>query len=669
MKPRDPRRWLLPLLAVASIARADDDAGTRSVFAAGAGNRALALGSAYSALADDASALLWNPGGLGDAGRRELQVSQAELNDLGFRETFVGFVYPDWRWGATALALRQYGVGGIDGRDERNLPTGELSDRESELVLGYGRAMSAAWSVGVAARVRRQDLAGRSGTGLGADVGLKLRPGIVLGANSGWLQDVQIGLALANAAEPSIRLEQEAVADPATIRFGVSLARPLVLGGFAGAIEVEKPRDLGARLHAGVELRPHPLLALRTGLDGSTMTAGAEVRVGVASVDYAYSELPTGASHRAGLTWRFGHTVVEERAAAEREAEDRVQARLATLERERQAERVATLLAGATAAHEAGREDEALEALSTLAAIDSTNAPARALRFVALAGRARALEQLESWTEASITWARALAVAPGDTSATAGLARTRAEGDAKAARSDEIRRAFSAALDAFAADDLPSARAGLAGILSRRPGDSEAQAMLRRVDAALHRRTQGLLQQADALIRAGSLADAALAIDAARRLDPRAFGLAAASGALARAEQTRAAERARSAPSRQVPSVTAAPVALTREQERQLAETYRRGLEALERGQTDDALRALEHVRALRPGYARVDEVVKREYLTRGMELFSSGRLDAAIQMWERALQIDPHDARALGYLARANEQLARAREISEDGP
>jgi len=37
--------------------------------------------------------------------------------------------------------------------------------------------------------------------------------------------------------------------------------------------------------------------------------------------------------------------------------------------------------------------------------------------------------------------------------------------------------------------------------------------------------------------------------------------------------------------------------------------------------------------------------------------------------MWERALQIDPHDARTVGYLARAHEQLARSRAISGDEP
>src|SRR5262249_43863683 len=45
-------------LALAEPARAADDGGTRSVFAGGAGNRGLAMGSAFGAFADDASAAL-----------------------------------------------------------------------------------------------------------------------------------------------------------------------------------------------------------------------------------------------------------------------------------------------------------------------------------------------------------------------------------------------------------------------------------------------------------------------------------------------------------------------------------------------------------------------------------------------------------------------------------
>ena len=76
-------RFLLAFVCLAVLApeavHATGDGGTRSVFATGAGNRALALGSAYAALAEDASAPLWNPAGLRFMPRLQIMASRASL--------------------------------------------------------------------------------------------------------------------------------------------------------------------------------------------------------------------------------------------------------------------------------------------------------------------------------------------------------------------------------------------------------------------------------------------------------------------------------------------------------------------------------------------------------------------------------------------------------------
>ena len=64
---------VLSAATFARSVRAADDAGTQSVFAYGAGERALAMGSAFVACADDASAMYWNLAGLGYVRRSELQ--------------------------------------------------------------------------------------------------------------------------------------------------------------------------------------------------------------------------------------------------------------------------------------------------------------------------------------------------------------------------------------------------------------------------------------------------------------------------------------------------------------------------------------------------------------------------------------------------------------------
>ncbi len=117
------------------------------------------------------------------------------------------------------------------------------------------------------------------------------------------------------------------------------------------------------------------------------------------------------------------------------------------------------------------------------------------------------------------------------------------------------------------------------------------------------------------------------------------------------------------APRAVTPAADAAPAA-PRLGDRELAQLYRQGALAAERGQSDAALRYWELVWSSQPDYREVKDHLMREYLTRGMEAFAAGRLEEAVAQWEKALRVDPSDERAKGYLARAQKQIARSREI-----
>jgi hypothetical protein len=65
-----------------------------------------------------------------------------------------------------------------------------------------------------------------------------------------------------------------------------------------------------------------------------------------------------------------------------------------------------------------------------------------------------------------------------------------------------------------------------------------------------------------------------------------------------------------------------------------------------------------------RPDYRQVVDYLKAEHLTRGMEAFASGYLEKAVEHWQRAIEVDPGDPRARGYLERAQKQITRSREI-----
>ncbi len=204
------------------------DGGTRSVFAQGAGIRAQAMGGAFTAVSDDASASLWNPGGLGIVARREIQLSRTTLYGLDITEDYASAVLPSWRWGTAALSFRRFGVSGIEGRDDRNLVTDpDLSDGETELGVAYGRRLGAGWGLGGSVKFRRQSLGDASASAVGGDLGLVLRPGVAAGTSIAWLQRLALGASMINALEPSLRLDQESVKDPTTLRLGVAYEQPM----------------------------------------------------------------------------------------------------------------------------------------------------------------------------------------------------------------------------------------------------------------------------------------------------------------------------------------------------------------------------------------------------------------------------------------------------------
>ncbi|MEZ4388869.1 MAG: hypothetical protein R3D98_15095 [Candidatus Krumholzibacteriia bacterium] len=667
-------RLLTGLLLTAALhgsAVAMDDGGGRSVFATGAGNRALAMGGAFAAVADDGSAVVWNPAGLGLVERKQLQVSQTSLFGLGFSEQYASFVAPHWRWGGASLTYRRFGVDGIEGRDERGfLFDDNLTDAETELALGYGHLLAGGnLALGGALKIQSHDLAGYADSGIGADLGLWARPLGLLGHADGG---VSLGLALRNAIEPEIKLDQDAVADPLTLRAGLAFTRALAPGiGLVLATDLERSRDLDPRVHLGAECRLYDVLALRVGSSDGMLTAGVGLGWHSLGADYQYEDNPLGDSHRFGVTLSFGPTVRESRERALAAEEQALQSRLESAFRTRLQTQIGGLEVAVRQALLAGRWHDALDGVGSLAVLAPDHPELAALEAAGWSGLASEQEKAGRHAEAAVSYRRALALVGDDQTALAGLARVQAESDRRAARGRELKARFDAALAAFAEDKLLVARDGFRTVLDLAPGDPDAKAMLDRTEAAITRRASSLADEATAAAQSGRGDDARRLLAEARRLDPEAPGLAAADLALRRAEQ-RAAEQAAAdrtpallrTPQPAASEVPARPV-ISPERRRELDELYQRGLAALADGRRDEAVGYWEVVWAADPDHDQVREALTREYLTRGMEAYATGALQDAVTLWEEARRVDPDDPRAQGYLERAQQQLSRMEKIN----
>ena len=253
------------------------------------GPRGIAMGGAFCAIADDATATFWNAAGLPWIGHQEITATHADLYGSGIKDNFVSFVLPLTRNQAAALDWYQSGF------DDT-----ELNFDESRIDLAYGRKIASIFSAGAAVKYlsRNIDLDGesvRSGSGLGLDLGVIARPMRTLRI-AGVAQDVfDTKIEYSNG-------EGIAVAYPRTTRVGAAFT-PKSWGTLA--------LDIDDLLHVGTEIRPLDALALRAGMqddlsgpDKTTWSFGAGVRWNIFRFDYALVDNPT-----LGTTSHFGLSV------------------------------------------------------------------------------------------------------------------------------------------------------------------------------------------------------------------------------------------------------------------------------------------------------------------------------------------------------------------------
>lgn len=655
------------------------DGGTQSVFATGAGNRALAMGGAYAALSDDASAPLWNPGGLGFVQRWELQATRTSLYGLEIAEEYATFALPSWRWGVGAVSLRHFGVQGIEGRDGQNQVTSDFASDDSELLLSYAKAFKdEAWSLGGSLKLRRQSLGQVSATGVGADVGMIAKPGKLFGNADPWSEKLTLGLSIRNLVEPAIRLEEETVNDPISMRFGAAYQHRFSYGGrVVATADLERVPDRDMRFYAGLEFQVHPLVALRSGMQNGNLSAGAGVRWRDLSFDYAFGENDLGSIHRLGVSAQFGPSTSERyRLSVERE-EQEIQERLSVAFAEQEDQRLKNLVQNAKDSFAAEDYEGTLQTLAVVNTLRPDHPETHALEIGCWEKQAEELEQADEFAGAVLNYQRALALDPENEKLTQAVARCREESASRAERDQKLRAAFEKGLDAFGQGNLLVARRQFREVLKQSPDDEESSAMLERTEIAIDNRIDNLSQQVRRFVAGELYTDAESSLKDLENIGASSSLVSSLKQDIRRGQRKKLREASQAKRPVETTSetetatqvaTTPAPPRITEDDKKEAERLYTQGVEALKSGRTTEAVAYLELVVAKDQSHGKAAEYLKQEYLTQGMDAFASGDLDRAVGQWEKALALDPTDERARGYLARARQQISRTREILGKG-
>ncbi|MEK7768024.1 MAG: PorV/PorQ family protein [bacterium] len=181
---------LAPALALASVEIFDDARVAAPYLTIGSGARASAMGEAFSAIADDSTAVFWNPAGLAQIGRAQGQFTHSQWIG-GFRHEFFGGAFP--AGGTFGFAASVLDLGSFDQLDGAGARIGQAFDVSGRILMGgYGRALlDDALLVGVAAKTLNENLGGGiGGRTVSADAGVLVVP---------WLSAP--GLALAGVVQ------------------------------------------------------------------------------------------------------------------------------------------------------------------------------------------------------------------------------------------------------------------------------------------------------------------------------------------------------------------------------------------------------------------------------------------------------------------------------------
>jgi hypothetical protein len=286
----------------------------------GVGARALGMGSAFVAVADDVTAGYWNPAGVADAEARSVQLMHSEtFGDVVNYDTGA-YVHPLDGDAALAVTFVRLAVDDIpftdfESDEERIYYDASKisweSDSEAAALVTYARRPSDRLSLGGSLKLIRKAIGNYSCYGLGFDLGAKydVTPSTTLGLN---LQDATTTYLVWDTRE------RERIMP--TLKIGAAYSRPVV--SMDGVVTAAADADvrfenrqladeyhvgrISADTHYGVEFVYREMVGVRAGLAMGQLTAGAGLSLAGFTVDYAFGQHEyLDSSHRVSASYGF----------------------------------------------------------------------------------------------------------------------------------------------------------------------------------------------------------------------------------------------------------------------------------------------------------------------------------------------------------------------------
>jgi hypothetical protein len=310
------------------------DGGTESNLNFGYGARALSLGGAYTALADDPTAIFWNPAGLENIYQQNVNFFHTSFWE-GINYDFIGYVYPTLSFGTFGIGIGRIGVDEIPQLDNSGVPINNntYSHAEMHMYISGAKRLPYNTTFGITFKYLRRGFSGLIDkpeyfdSGFGMDIGLLYRPELL---GSRWIQDWSFGLKMTNILKPSLKEGSENDQLPFSFKLGL-LKKVRFSGGnyFNVLFDIKSIQRMDTRFYMGTEYHFRDIGGFRMGFNSGKLAVGGGVEYKMFQFDYTYgsysnSELLT-AVHSISISAHFGINRDEmfAKAEAKRIAEER----------------------------------------------------------------------------------------------------------------------------------------------------------------------------------------------------------------------------------------------------------------------------------------------------------------------------------------------------------
>jgi hypothetical protein len=276
------------------------------------------LGGAFTAVADNANAVYYNPAGLGFLQNPGITFSQNNFIE-GMSQQWLAAAYP-YKSGAFGLGVNYLSVSAFDAYDNNDIPTGSVSAYDMAVYLSWGGRLPLdndilrAVSYGASAKYISGKLDAESGTGYGLDLGLMAATAV---------KHLRFGINIENAASTRIIFIETGVRPPLTYKSGVMYElRTSAISAARFTLDYVFLAGRPGYIAAGMEHSLYDIFAVRIGQsslgdisNGLTLGLGFDLSKYIGkniSVDYSYgATYAFGDIHKLGVTYKFGRPVAD----------------------------------------------------------------------------------------------------------------------------------------------------------------------------------------------------------------------------------------------------------------------------------------------------------------------------------------------------------------------